>query len=132
MKKRRPSTRTSAARSGNARRSRAARASARPGETRLAGGGAGLQLPAECTLAQADSLKVRLAALMNAAVPVTIDVHDVRRMDTASMQLIVAFVRGRCAAALPVRVQGDSAVFNEATRLLGLASVLAPCMDPGS
>jgi ABC-type transporter Mla MlaB component len=130
MKKRRPSTRTTAARPGHARRARAARPSARAGQPQRASGGASVKLPPECTLAHADGLKVRLAAVVSALAPVAIDVCDVRRIDTASMQVLVAFVRARSAAALPVRLQGDSAVFNEAVRLLGLASVLAPCMGP--
>src|SRR5579883_1855516 len=54
-----------------------------------------LVLPAECTLADAESLKLKLAALLQDVSPVTLDVSGVRRIDTASLQLLAAFARDR-------------------------------------
>lgn len=91
-----------------------------------AAGASTLALPAECTLADAETLKMRLTALLKSVRPVTVDVRGVRRIDTASMQLLAAFARDRRLSELPVRMSGDSAVFDEAARLLGLRELLRP------
>ena len=81
---------------------------------------AALCLPAECTLADVHGLKSKLAALLKTESPVCVDVSGVRRIDTASLQLLAAFTRDRRAARLAVDVCGESAVFEEAVRLVGL------------
>jgi anti-anti-sigma regulatory factor len=93
---------------------------------------AALALPAECTLADAATLKVRLAALLTTESPVTIDVSGVRRIDTASLQLLAAFARDRRASRLAVGVRGESPAFGEAVRLTGLARLfdVAPRAHP--
>ncbi len=125
MKKRAHSARAKSARRAvapgltrgqRARRSAAARASS-------------LALPAECTLADAETLKLRLASLLRSVKPVTIDVRAVRRIDTASLQLLTAFARDRRLSELPVRMSGESPVFDEAVRLLGLRDLLRPASD---
>ena len=98
---------------------RAARS--RAGRTRNRGAAdAALSLPEECTLADAATLKVRLAALLATENPVTLDVSGVRRIDTASLQLLAAFTRDRRASRLAVDVRGESPAFGEAVRLTGL------------
>ncbi len=94
---------------------------ARPG---TAAGASALALPSECTLAHAETLKLSLAVLLKTVKPVTVDVRGVRRIDTASMQLLAAFARDRRLSELPVRMSGESAVFDEAARLLGLRELL--------
>jgi anti-anti-sigma regulatory factor len=94
---------------------------ARPG---AAAGASALALPSECTLAHAETLKLSLAVLLKSVKPVTVDVRGVRRIDTASMQLLAAFARDRRLSELPVRVSGESAAFDEAARLLGLRELL--------
>ncbi|MGH8259030.1 MAG: STAS domain-containing protein [Steroidobacteraceae bacterium] len=84
-----------------------------------------LALPAECTLAGADDLKLKLAGLLKNMNGVTIDVSGVRRIDTASLQLLAAFARDRRASELPVVVSGESAAFGEGVRLLGLMRLFA-------
>jgi len=79
-----------------------------------------LRLPAECTLAEVHDLKSKLAALLKAESPVCLDVSGVRRIDTASLQLLAAFARDRRASQLGVDLRGDSGVFEEGVRLLGL------------
>ncbi len=69
---------------------------------------------------------MRLTALLRSAKPVTVEVGAVRRIDTASMQLLAAFARDRRMSELPVRVSGESAVFDEALWLLGLRELLRP------
>ena len=107
-------------------RSRAARTRARDAAD------AALSLPEECTLADAATLKVRLAALLATENPVTIDVSGVRRIDTASLQLLAAFTRDRRASRLEVDVRGDSPAFGEAVRLTGLGRLfdIAPRAHP--
>lgn len=83
-----------------------------------------LALPGECTLADAETLKLRLAALLKRPSRVTIDMSTVRRIDTASLQLLACFAQERRASGLALETSGDSAVFVEAVRLLGLAELL--------
>jgi ABC-type transporter Mla MlaB component len=80
-----------------------------------------VRLPEDCTLAQADGLKLHLARLSGDVSSVTLEVGSVQRIDTACMQLLSAFVRDRAASGRTVRVSGESRVFSEALRLLGLA-----------
>ncbi|MGH8150756.1 MAG: STAS domain-containing protein [Steroidobacteraceae bacterium] len=88
------------------------------------GGSRILELPAQCTLADAETLKMRLAELLKSVKPITVDVRGVRRIDTASMQLLAAFARDRRASELGLQMTGESGVFDEAVRLLGLAGLL--------
>jgi len=69
---------------------------------------------------------MRLTALLKSVRPVTLDVGAVRRIDTASMQLLAAFTRDRHSSGLGVSTLGDSPVFDEAVRLLGLAPIFTP------
>ncbi len=124
MKKRALSGRTKHARRDTAPRlKRGARA-----RRAAAGGTNALALHAECTLADAETLKMRLTSLIRSVKLVTVDVGAVRRIDTASMQLLAAFARDRRLSELPVKVSGESAVFDEAVRLLGLRELLRPSM----
>jgi len=77
-------------------------------------------LPAECTLGNVHELKSKLAALLKAEPPLFVDVSGVQRVDTASLQLLAAFVRDRQASRLAVDLRGESAAFAEGVRLLGL------------
>ncbi len=119
MKKRRPSKSPSATR-GKPRAQRVTRTS-RKQEPRAR---AVLALPAEVTLAEAEGLKLRLMRLAKSVTPVTVELSAVRRIDTASMQLVAAFVRDRAAGALPTRLLAASSAFLEGARLLGLAALL--------
>jgi len=69
---------------------------------------------------------MRLVALLKGVNPVTVDVGAVRRIDTASMQLLAAFTRDRRSSGLTVNTLGDSPAFDEAVRLLGLAPIFMP------
>ncbi len=89
---------------------------------------AAISLPADCTLADAQSLKEKLAALLAIEGPVSVELSGIRRIDTASLQLLAAFTRDRRASRLEVELRGESAAFDEAVRLTGLARLfeLAP------
>jgi|SRR6516165_6653575 ABC-type transporter Mla MlaB component len=87
-----------------------------------------VRLPEDCTLSQADGLKLHLARLSSHVSSVTLQVGSVQRIDTACMQLLAAFVRDRAASGRAVRMGGDSRVFSEALRLLGLAPLFDPAI----
>jgi phospholipid transport system transporter-binding protein len=87
-------------------------------------GGARLTLAAECMVSEATSLKERLAALLDEPQPVTLDVAALQRIDTAGLQVIVAFVRERAGAGRAVEWQGTAPVLATAAQLLGLTSLL--------
>jgi ABC-type transporter Mla MlaB component len=79
---------------------------------------------AECTVADASSLKAGLAKLLDDTDTVTLDISAVQRIDTAGLQLIATFVREREAGGRQVRWQGTAPVLATAAQLLGLDSLL--------
>jgi ABC-type transporter Mla MlaB component len=126
MKKRSQSVRRTLRRNGAPASSAAGGTRARRVEPRL------VRLPAQCTLADAESLKFTLTRLLRNVKPVTVDARAVLRIDTASMQLLAAFARERATSGLAVAVGGASAEFLQATRLLGLTHLLPqPSAAPG-
>jgi len=82
------------------------------------------ELPAECTTADAGALKARLLKLIAHPSTVTLDRGSVQRVDTATLQMLAAFVRDRRAEGLAVEWSGDGAAFKNAASLLGLSSLL--------
>jgi ABC-type transporter Mla MlaB component len=83
-----------------------------------------LALAAECTVADAGSLKERLAGLLNEPQTVTLDVTALQRIDTAGLQVITAFIRERTGLGRQVEWQGTAPVLATAAQLLGLGSLL--------
>lgn len=81
-------------------------------------------LGAECTLADARKLYTRLKKLVTSRAPVRIDAGKVRRIDTANVQILTAFVRDRRAAGRPVEWLAAAAPVTDAARLLGLEAML--------
>jgi ABC-type transporter Mla MlaB component len=81
-------------------------------------------LAAECMVSEASSLKDGLAALLDEPKPVTLDLAALQRIDTASLQIITAFVRDRAEAGRTVEWQGSAQVLTTAAQLLGLTSLL--------
>lgn len=79
---------------------------------------------AECTVADASSLKAGLAKLLDDTDIVTLDISAVQRIDTAGLQLIATFVREREARGRQVEWQGAAPVLATAAQLLGLDSLL--------
>ena len=84
-----------------------------------------LILQAECTLAESAGLKSALCALLANAEPVTLDAAAVERIDTATLQLLAAFVRDRRLAGGAIEWRSVSAAVREAARLLGMDSMLS-------
>jgi ABC-type transporter Mla MlaB component len=83
-----------------------------------------LSLAADCTVAEADSLKSELARRLNESAPVTLDVSALQRIDTAGLQLLAAFVRDRRTAGRAVAWRGRAAALEAAAGLLGLQDML--------
>jgi anti-anti-sigma regulatory factor len=81
-------------------------------------------LPAECTTHDAGELKTRLLPLITHPETVTLDRGSVQRVDTATLQMLAAFVRDRHAGGLSVEWSGEGAAFKNAASLLGLSSLL--------
>ena len=83
-----------------------------------------LALTAECSVAEADSLKSELKRRLEESEPVTVDVSALQRIDTAALQLLAAFVRDRRGAGRAVRWRGQAAALDTAAGLLGLNDML--------
>ena len=70
-------------------------------------------------------LKNRLSPLVAEAGELTLDVSQVGRIHTASVQVLCAFVQARREAGLGTGFHGCTATFRDAARLLGVTQ------DPG-
>jgi ABC-type transporter Mla MlaB component len=81
-------------------------------------------LASNCSVKDAAALKANLLGAEHSEEAVTIDVTAVERIDTASMQLLCAFVRDRHALNRPVQWRGSSAALDEAVKLLGAGELL--------
>jgi ABC-type transporter Mla MlaB component len=81
-------------------------------------------LAANCSVKDAAALKTSLCAFSNHGDAVTLDVSAVERVDTATMQLLCAFVRDRGGRNQGVTWRGESAALQDAVRLLGVGALL--------
>jgi ABC-type transporter Mla MlaB component len=106
------------------RRPAAGRAKAAESPRRRSRADGSLALAAECTVAEADSLKAELARRLNEPAPVAVDVSALQRIDTAALQLLAAFVRDRRTAGRAVEWRGRAAALDSAAGLLGLSEML--------
>jgi ABC-type transporter Mla MlaB component len=82
-------------------------------------------LASNCTVKDAAALKQSLCRLLDDAAAVVLDVRQLERVDTSTMQLLCAFVRDRAAHQRQVEWLGDSPAIRDAARLLGVAALLA-------
>jgi anti-anti-sigma regulatory factor len=116
MNKRKPgaATRTT-------RRGRTARNTPAPGVEPKTGSFA---VAAECTVADASSLKAGLSKLLEETEIVTLDVGAVQRIDTAGLQVIATFIRERESHGRQVQWRGHAPAVSAAANLLGLAALL--------
>lgn len=83
-----------------------------------------LALASNCNVKGAAELKKSLCELLEESV-VSIDARSLERIDTATLQLLCAFVRDRAAHDRKVEWVGDCRVLQEAARLLGVTELLA-------
>lgn len=81
-------------------------------------------LASNCSVKDAAALKSSLCAFSNHGDAVTLDVSAVERVDTATMQLLCAFVRDRSGRNQSVAWRGESAALQDAVRLLGVGALL--------
>jgi ABC-type transporter Mla MlaB component len=81
-------------------------------------------LAANCSVKDAAALKTSLCAVANEGTAVTLDVSAVERVDTATMQLLCAFVRDRGGRKQNVTWRGESQALQDAVRLLGVGALL--------
>lgn len=87
------------------------------------GGAHVVALPADFRLADVAAVKAQLIAAFDAKA-VQLDAAGVERVDTAALQLLVAFRREAVARGIPPVWQGVSATVRDAAKLLGLAQAL--------
>ena len=90
-----------------------------------------VSLPAECLIASAADLRVTLLERVGDAGNVQIDASAVQRVDTASLQVMAAFVRDRRNDGLSFEWLGVPACLTEAATLLDLTNALG-LGSPGS
>lgn len=81
-------------------------------------------LPAECLIAEAESIRLKLLDLVSVA-NATFDASAVQRIDTACLQVFAAFARERHEAGLATAWSAVSASLAERARLLDLTAALA-------
>ena len=82
-------------------------------------------LAANCTVKDSAALKASLCAVADVNESVVLDAGGVERIDTATVQLLCAFVRDRAGRNQSVAWQHASSALLEAARLLGVQSLLA-------
>jgi ABC-type transporter Mla MlaB component len=83
-----------------------------------------ITLGANCSVKDAAALKTSLCAVVETPDSVVLDAAAVERVDTATMQLLCAFIRERAAHSRTVAWQGTPSALTEAARLLGVQALL--------
>ncbi|HEU4601193.1 MAG TPA: STAS domain-containing protein [Steroidobacteraceae bacterium] len=83
-----------------------------------------IALASNCSVKDAAVLKATLQGAEQSVEAVTVDVTAVERIDTASMQLLCAFVRDRHTRNQSVQWRGVSAALDEAVKLLGVNELM--------
>lgn len=81
-------------------------------------------LNSNCSVKDAAALKTSLLAFAKHSDAVTLDVSAVERVDTATMQLLCAFVRDRGGRNQNITWRGESQALQDAVRLLGVGALL--------
>jgi ABC-type transporter Mla MlaB component len=113
------------------KKTRTAKAAAPKRKTPKAKAPKPLSLPAECVIASATGLRDALLERVGDAGNVQIDASSVQRVDTASLQVMAAFVRDRRSDGLSCEWLGVPACLTEAATLLDLTNALG-LGSPGS
>lgn len=83
-----------------------------------------VSVPATCTFRETAELKSTLLRWVDAADAVQLDVSALQRIDTAAVQVLCAFARDRQSRALAFCWVGEAEALNDASRLLGVSSLL--------
>ncbi|HMN44399.1 MAG TPA: STAS domain-containing protein [Povalibacter sp.] len=93
-------------------------------ESTATSGAAAITLAANCSIKEVAVLRSQLCAVVDSGEPVAIDASAVERIDTATLQLLYAFVRDRLNSDREVTWQGVPAALTDAARLLGVRDLL--------
>ena len=105
-------------------RSRPAKAATRPPEPAPATAVAGLKLEASCTLRDSLDMQFQLLAVDFGDSEVLVDGSAVERIDTAGLQMLLAFVRHHAARGKSVQWTAASPELLRGSRMLGLDAML--------
>ncbi len=92
--------------------------------TAVAGADGVIELPAQCLLRDAVEYQQRLLKCVGVA-SVVIDVGAIERIDTAFIQVLLAFARNHADAKQSITWRGVNPEFAESVRLLGVQSALS-------
>lgn len=79
----------------------------------------------DADIAQLETFKTRLIKMLTRAAPVTLDLSGLTRVNAASLQLLIAFVRERRLKGRAVLWQGAPGWFEASVQQLGLTAALA-------
>ena len=77
-------------------------------------------LPANSGIAEGPALKQELLGLLESDALVVVDVSDIQRVDTVTLQLLFAFRRDRTAKGRATAFSGDSGAWQRACTTLNL------------
>jgi STAS domain len=94
--------------------------------------GLAFTLPSDLGIEHATALHATLAPLLATTEPVALVARDVRRLHTASLQVLAAFVRDRAAAGGPTLWRDPPALLSESAVRLGLDTVLGLAPAPSN
>lgn len=81
-----------------------------------------ISLRATLDIAHAQTLHAQLARALAYRLPVRVNMRRLERLDTAAVQVLLAFACAAKAAALPMRLAAASPIFAGALQILGLSS----------
>jgi anti-anti-sigma regulatory factor len=84
-----------------------------------------IELPVDCTLRHISALKEQLCGVSDDVQNITLDLRRLERFDTATLQLMAAFVRDHAARGANLLTCGNRPSWDEAAELLGLSATLA-------
>ncbi len=84
-----------------------------------------IALPADCTLRRIGPLREQLCGVRADVTNITLDLRQLERFDTATLQLVAAFARDQTARGANVMTCGNRPAWDEAAELLGLTATLA-------
>jgi ABC-type transporter Mla MlaB component len=85
----------------------------------------GATFPADFTIAHTDDVRQQLVRIVAKPASVTLDLSGIRRIDTAGLQVLMAFIRERRAAGRAVECAGATESFTVTAQMLGLGAVFA-------
>jgi anti-anti-sigma regulatory factor len=83
-----------------------------------------IALHADCTLRKIGALRDQLCGVHADVRNITLDLRQLERFDTATLQLIAAFARDQLARGANLLICGNRPAWDESAELLGLTATL--------